>query len=363
MKAAVVDAVGAGFRIADVELADPLGREVLIEVRASGLCHTDLTIATQDIGVFPMPLLCGHEVAGVVVEVGPQVTEFQVGDHAAACLVQSCGTCAVCLAGRPFQCPNGATLLRAASQQPRVSRGGEAVTQAFGLGGFAAQALIHENQLVKIPVEMPFAQAALLGCGVVTGAGAVLNTAQVRPGETVAIIGAGGVGLNAVTAASLAGAARIIAVDIHDATLQKALRFGATDVVNSATVNPVEAVRALLPGGVDSVFDFVGLNDVTARALQMLAVGGALYLIGVSGPDSQVTVNLVDAVLRQPRVVGVNTGSTNFKRDIPLYARMYLDGRFELDALVSAEISLDQIESGYQLLADPEVSRVVITKF
>jgi S-(hydroxymethyl)glutathione dehydrogenase / alcohol dehydrogenase len=208
-----------------------------------------------------------------------------------------------------LQCPNGATLMRTPSQAPRVSRGGAAVTQAFGLGGFAAQALIHENQLVKIPVEMPFPQAALLGCGVVTGAGAVLNTARVRPGDTVAINGVGGVGLNAVTAASLAG------------------------------------------------------NEVTAHALEVLTVGGAPYLIEVSGPDSQVTVNLVDAVLRQPRVVGVNTGSANFKRDIPLYSRMYLDERFELDALVSAEISLDQIESGYQKLADPEVSRVVITRF
>lgn len=363
MKAAVVDAVGAGFKIAEVELAQPLGREVLIDIRASGLCHTDLTIATQDVGVFPMPVLCGHEVAGVVSDTGPQVTEFRAGDRVAACLIQSCGTCAVCLAGRPFQCPKGATLMREADQAPRITRGGEPVTQAFGLGGFAAQALIHENQLVKIPVAMPFPQAALLGCGVVTGAGAVLNTARVRPGDTVGIIGAGGVGLNAVTAASLAGAGQIIAIDIHDAALRKARRFGATDVINSAAVNPVEEVRALLPNGVDSVFDFVGLSEVTTQALEMLTVGGTLYLIGVSSPDSQVTVNLVRAVLRQPRVVGVNTGSANFKRDIPLYARMYLDGRFELDGLVSAEIGLDQIESGYQKLADPEVSRVVITRF
>jgi S-(hydroxymethyl)glutathione dehydrogenase/alcohol dehydrogenase len=363
MKAAVVDAVGAGFKIAEVELARPLGREVLVDVRASGLCHTDLTIATQDVGVFAMPVLCGHEVAGVVAGVGPQVTQFQAGDRVTACLIQSCGTCAVCLAGRPFQCPRGATLMRAADQAPRVTRAGEPVTQAFGLGGFAAQALIHENQLVKIPVEMPFPQAALLGCGVVTGAGAVLNTAQVRPGDTVAIIGAGGVGLNAVTAASLAGAAQIIAIDIHDATLQKARRLGATDAINSAAVNAVEAVRELLPDGVDSVFDFVGRSDVTTQALEMLAVGGALYLIGVSSPDAQVTLNLVSAVLRQPRIIGVNTGSANFKHDIPLYSRMYLDGRLELDALVSAEISLDQIESGYQKLADPEITRVVITRF
>jgi S-(hydroxymethyl)glutathione dehydrogenase/alcohol dehydrogenase len=363
VKAAVVDAVGAGFKISVVEPAQPVGREVLIDVRASGLCHTDLTIATQDVGVFPMPVLCGHEIAGVVAGAGPQVTEFQAGDRVAACLVQSCGTCAVCLAGRPYQCPRGATLMRGADQAPRITRAGEAVTQAFGLGGFAAQALIHENQLVKIPAEMPLAQAALLGCSVVTGAGAVLNTARVRPGDAVAVIGAGGVGLNAVTAASLAGAARIIAIDIHDATLQKARRLGATDVINSATVNSVEAVRDLVPGGIDGVFDFVGLSEVTTQALKMLTVGGTLYLIGVSSPDSQVTVNLVDAVLQQPRVVGVNTGSANFKRDIPLFSRLYLDGRFELDALVSAEISLDQIESGYQQLADPDVSRVVITRF
>ena len=363
MRAAVVDAVGAGFRISEVELGQPLGREVLVDIQASGLCHTDLTIATQDMGVFPMPVLCGHEIAGVVASAGTQVTEFQAGDRVAACLVQSCGTCPACLAGRPYQCPRGATLTRSADQPPRITRAGEPVTQAFGLGGFAEQALIHENQLVKIPAGMPFPQAALLGCGVVTGAGAVLNTAHVRPGDTVAVIGAGGVGLNAITAASLAGAERIIAIDIHDATLEKARRFGATDLINSATASSVEAVRDLLPGGVDGVFDFVGLSEVTTQALSMLAVGGTLYLIGVSSRDSQVTLNLVDAVLKQPRVIGVNTGSTNFKRDIPLYSRLYLDGRFELDALVSAEISLDQIESGYQQLADPDVSRVVITRF
>lgn len=363
MKAAVVEALGAGFKIVDVDLAEPIGREVLIDVRASGLCHTDLTIATHDIGVFPMPVLCGHEVAGVVAGVGPEVTEFTPGDHVTACLVQSCGTCAVCLAGRPYQCPNSGTLMRGPQLQPRLSRGGASITQAFGLGGFAEQALIHENQLVKIPEAMPFPQAALLGCGVVTGAGAVLNTAQVRAGDTVAIIGAGGVGLNAVTAASLAGAGRIIAIDIRDATLEKARRFGATDVINSAKVDPVEALRALLPHGVQSVFDFVGLDTVTNQALQMLAVGGGLYLIGAARPDAQVTLNLVTAVLAQPRIIGVNTGSTNFKLDIPRYIDLYLQGRFELDELVSAEISLDEIDAGYRKLLEPDVSRVVITSF
>ena len=288
MKAAVVDAVGAGFKVSEVDLAQPAGREVLMDVRASGLCHTDLTIATQDMGVFRMPVLCGHEIAGVVASAGPQVTEFQAGERVAACLVQSCGTCAVCLAGRPYQCPRGATLVRSADQAPRITRAGAPVTQAFGLGGFAQQALRHENQLVKIPCR------------------------------------------DAVPASS-------------PAWLRKARRFSATDVINSATVSPVEAVRDLLPTGVDGVFDFVGLSEVTTQALNMLAVGGTLYLVPVCSPDSQVTVNLVDAVLKQPRVVGVNTGSTNFKRDVPLYSQLYLDGRFELDALLSAEINLDQM--------------------
>jgi len=360
--ATVVNAVGSGFSVEDISIAAPIGREVLVDVKAAGLCHSDHTIATIDMG-YAMPSVLGHEVAGVVAGVGPSVTSVAVGDHVVGCLAQSCGGCARCLDGRPLQCQCPEATQRAASQPPRLSRDAAAVSQIFGLGGFAEQALIHENQLVTIAKEAPFAQAALLGCGVLTGAGAVLNTANVRAGDTVVIIGAGGVGINAVSGAVLAGASRIIAVDVEEQRLEAATRFGATHVINSAKVNSVEAVHELLPNGVDSVFDFVGLNEVTTQALEMLTVGGALYLIGVSSPDSQITVNLVGAVLRQPRVVGVNTGSTNFKRDIPLYSRMYLDGRLELDALVSAEISLDQIESGYQKLADPEVSRVVITRF
>jgi S-(hydroxymethyl)glutathione dehydrogenase / alcohol dehydrogenase len=185
MEAAVVDSIGSGFKVYEVDLAEPLDREVLVGVRASGLCHTDLTIATQDMGVFAMPALCGHELAGVVADVGAAVTQFSPGDHVAACLVQSCGTCEVCLSGRPYQCPNSGLLMRSPEQIPRVSRSGQLITQAFGLGGFAQQPLIHENQLVRIPSSMPLPQAALLGCGVVTGAGAVLNSAAVRPGENL----------------------------------------------------------------------------------------------------------------------------------------------------------------------------------
>jgi S-(hydroxymethyl)glutathione dehydrogenase/alcohol dehydrogenase len=235
--------------------------------------------------------------------------------------------------------------------------------QGFGLGGFAEQALIHENQLAVVPKKMPFAQAALLGCGVVTGAGSVLNTANVRAGDSVVIFGAGGVGLNAISGARIAGASRIVAVDIQQKRLDAALRFGATDVIDSTKAKPVEAVRDLLSGGADHVFDFVGLKLVAEEGLAMLGVGGGLYLVGVSKPDVDISVNIFGAIGGQKRVQGVNFGSTNFKRDIPMYAALYLQGRMNLDDLVSKQISLREVNDGYSMLKNGSLNRVVVTSF
>ena len=362
MKAAVIRGVGRGFSSEDIDLSQPLGREVLVDVKASGLCHTDHTIATRDMGI-PMPVVTGHEVAGIVGAIGPEVSRFAVGDRVVACLIQSCGACARCLSGRPYQCLSAHRLARDPEQEPRLSSAGEPLFQAFGLGGFAEQALIHENQLVALPDWMPFAPASLLGCGVVTGAGAVLNTADVAAGETVVVVGAGGVGLNAVSAARIAGAARIVAVDLNPVKLEKAAAFGATDLLNAAETDPVEAVRELLGDGADHVFDFVGTDAAVAQGMAMLAVGGALYVIGVAGPDAAVSVNLVSAVMRQTRVIGVNTGSTNPLRDIPMYMDFYRQGRLNLDDLVSREISLADIEAAYASLGDPTTSRIVVTSF
>src|SRR5690242_8412051 len=246
MKALVLNALGRGFDFEDVDIAAPVGREVLVNVQASGLCHTDLLFATHDI--VPTPSVLGHEVAGVVAAVGPDVAQLRVGDHVVGSLAQSCGACARCLSGRSFQCRHPESTLRRPSDAPRLSRKGAGLFQGFGLGGFAERALIHENQLAAVPKEVPFPQAALLGCGVVTGAGAVLNTANVRAGDTVVIFGAGGVGLNAVSGARIAGASRIVVIDIAAPRLAAARRFGATDVIDSTTTKPVEAVRELLPG-------------------------------------------------------------------------------------------------------------------
>ena len=361
MKALVVNALGGGFDREEIDIASPIGREVLVDVQASGLCHTDLLFATNDI--VPMPAVLGHEVAGVVAKVGPDVTQIRIGDHVVGSLAQSCGACARCLSGRPFQCMRPESTLRCPSDASRLSRNGVALFQGFGLGGFAERALIHENQLAVIPKEMPFAQAALLGCGVVTGAGSVLNTADVSSGDTVVIFGAGGVGLNAVSGARIAGAAKIVVIDIQKTRLDAARRFGATDVIDSTETNPVEVVRDLLSGGADHVFDFVGLKAVAEQGLAMLGVGGGLYLVGVSKPEVDISLNIFGAIGGQKRVIGVNFGSTNAKRDIPTYAQLYLQGRMNLDDLVSREISLRDVNDGYAALKDGSLTRVVVTSF
>ena len=225
MKALVVNAVGGPFDFEDVDIAGPIGREVLVDVRASGLCHTDMLFATNPI--FPTPAVFGHEIAGVVAEVGPDVSQFRVGDHVVGSLAQSCGSCARCQSGRSFQCQHPESTLRRPTDAPRLSRKGQGLHQGLGLGGFAERALIHENQLALVPKDIPFAPAALLGCGVVTGAVAVLNTAHVSAGDSVVIFGAGGVGLNAISGARIAGASRIVAVDLQPKRVEAAKRFGA----------------------------------------------------------------------------------------------------------------------------------------
>ena len=361
MRALVLNAIGRGFELEDVDIAQPIGREVLVNVKASGLCHTDLLFATHNIA--PTPSVLGHEVAGIVAAVGPDVTQISVGDHVVGSLAQSCGACARCLSGRPFQCSHPELTLRRPTDAPRLSRNGVGLFQGFGLGGFAECALIHENQLAVVPKKLPFPQAALLGCGVVTGAGSVLNTANVSAGETVVIFGAGGVGLNAVSGARIAGASRIVVIDIKTKRLDEATRFGATDVIDSSKTKPVEAVRDLLPGGADHVFDFVGMKSVAEHGLAMLGVGGGLYLVGVERPEVEFGVNIFNAIAGQKRVQAVNFGSTNAKRDIPMYAELYLQGRMNLDDLVSKRIALRDVNDGYAALKDGSLTRVVVTSF
>ncbi|MEV7694785.1 Zn-dependent alcohol dehydrogenase [Microbacterium sp. NPDC089189] len=360
MKAAVVREFGAGFHTEEVTLADPVGREVLVEVKASGLCHSDEIAARTNLG-YDVPAVFGHEVSGIVTAIGDEVRDVAVGDHVVGCLVQYCGACTQCLTGHVVLCANPDATVR--SGRILDSDGAELI-QGMGLGGFAEYALIHENQVAKVPDAIPFPQAALLGCGVVTGAGAVMNTADVRPGQTVAIIGTGGVGTNAISGAVIAGASKIIAVDVADDKLDNARHFGATHTVNSKTVDAVAAVKELTGGaGADFVFDFVGAPGVTRSGFDMLAQGGGLYLIGVLDPANHLDVSSFELLGGRKRIEGVYMGSTTPKRDIPMIAELYLQGRYKLDELVSKTISLDEIDEGYASLRDPKINRVVITSF
>lgn len=360
MKAAVLEEIGKPMIIDDVDVADPIGREVQIEVKANGLCHSDLHLAENNFGTV-LPAVFGHELAGVVSAVGPNVTGFAVGDHVVGCLVSHCGVCERCLAGRSYQCRNRLATGRSKTEPPRLSRRGEPVTQVFSLSGFAEQTLVHENNIVRVTKEIPFDKACLLGCGVVTGAGAVVNSAQVRVGETVAVIGCGGVGLSAIQGARLSGALRVIAIDLQPGKLELARRLGATDTVNPADGDPIAQVQALTGGlGVDHAFEVIGLKQTAMEAYGMLATGGTAYLIGIQKPGTTFELPGGSFLNTQRNLRGVYMGSTNFKVDIPMYAQYYLQGRFNLDDLVSQTIPLDQVNEGYEELKKGEVARSVV---
>lgn len=283
MRAAVIESVGGPFEVVDVCIDAPGPGEVLIHVRASGLCHSDLHVASTDVG-FPMPAVLGHEVAGVVAAVGDGVADVAVGQHVVTSPVHCCGSCRACLAGRPYQCARSSATSRPQGAAPRLALGARPLAQFIGIGGFAEQVLVHATNVVAVPEEIPFDRAALLGCGVVTGAGAAVNTARVRPGDTVAVIGCGGVGLNVVQGAALCGAERIVAVDLDPAKLGMARTFGATDTVDAAEGDAVAQVRELAGGGVTHAFEVIGLKQTTEQALAMLEIGGTAYLIGVHRP-------------------------------------------------------------------------------
>lgn len=363
MKAAIVKQLDGMFRVENVEIDAPAHQEVLVRVKASGLCHSDLHLAQTDFGI-PLPAVYGHELAGVVEAIGPEVTEFAVGDHVVASLIQFCGSCFPCHDGRTYQCDHPQHTVRDTGAPSRLKQDGEPLGQAFGTGGFAEMTLIHQNQLVAIPKEMPFPQAALLACGTVTGVGAVLNTAQVRAGQSVAVIGIGGVGLNVISGAVLAAAGTIVAIDRQPAKEVLARKFGATHFVNPEDGDPVEAIRRIVPGGIDHAFEVVGLKPTAEMAIKILRTGGTAYMIGAHKPGSAIDLNVQDDLVGlQKSVRGVYMGSSNFKHDIPMYADLYLRGRLNLDDLISREIDISEINDAYRELEGGAIARCVITSF
>lgn len=358
MKAAVFHGAKKPLTIENIELDAPGRREIRLRTAYAGICHSDLHFI-EGLYPFPAPAVLGHESAGIVEEVGADVEYVKVGDPVITCLSVFCGHCDHCLSGFPNRC-GGLATARKPGENPRLSKDGKLVHQFLHLSSYAEEMLVHENAVVKIRKDMPLDRAALIGCGVTTGAGAVLRTADVEAGSTVAVIGCGGVGLSAINGAEIAGAGRIIAVDRVASKLELARKFGATDVVDASQGDPVEQVRDLTQGGVDYAFEAIGLKTTCEQAWKMLRVGGTATVIGMVPMGQSIEVPGFE-LLMEKKLQGSMMGSNRFRIDMPRYVDFYLSGKLHLDPLISRRIPLEQINEGMEALKTGEVARQVIT--
>ena len=357
MKAAVLREINKPLTIEDVQISKPGPREVLVRTAAAGVCHSDLHFQNGSYP-YPLPAVLGHESAGVVEAVGSDVHYVKPGDHVITCLSAFCGHCEFCITGHMSLCQEP-ELRREDSDAPRISHGGQTVHQFLNLSSFAEQMLIHEHALVKIRPDMPLDRAALIGCGVTTGVGAAIHTASVQPGSTVAVIGCGGVGLSCINGAALAGAARIIAVDMVPAKLELARKFGATDVVNAKDKDVVGEVMEMTQGGVHYSFEAIGLKSTTEQAFRMLRRGGLATVIGMIPVGTMVEFHGPD-FLSEKKIQGSNMGSNRFRVDMPRFIEFYLQGRLHLDDLLSRRIKLADVNDAMEALKTGEVARSVI---
>lgn len=358
MKAAVLFGFGEQVVVEDVELDAPAPTEVRIQTVATGICHSDRHGQTGGNPALALPSVLGHEAAGIVLEVGSNVTSVRPGDHVVVGPAGSCGTCTWCSRGLPQHCSElGRT--RVEGMPPRLSLDGRAVSQFVGLASFAEEMLVPVSSVARVPEEMPLDKAALLGCAVITGLGAVRHTAQVQFGDTVAVIGCGGVGLSAVQGAALAGASRIIAIDRMPEKLDLARAFGATDLVDATQVDPVDAVRELTGGGVDHALEVVGHSATISQAFAMLGTRGTATVVGLARPGDTVTLPTLD-LLGEKRIQGSRLGGTRLRVDVPLYAAMYLSGRLDLDPLQGRTISLDELPKALDEIDSATAARTIL---
>ena len=358
MKAAVLRGVNQPLSIEDVDIDLPKSREVLIRTAAVGVCHSDLHYIDGFYGV-NFPTVLGHESAGVVEKVGSDVRYVKPGDHVITCLSVFCGHCEFCTTGKPFSCQNPETR-REENDPPRLAQGGKEMNQFYDLSSFAEQMLVHEHALVKIREDMPLDRAALIGCAVTTGFGAVIHTAKVEVGASVAVIGCGGVGLSAINGAAIAGAGRIIAVDIEGAKLNLAKHFGATDVVNAKDGDPVEQIRELTGGGVAYSFEALGRKETSEQAFRMLRTSGTATIIGMVPEGQMLEIHGAD-LLSDKKLQGSNMGSNHFRVDMPRFVEFYLAGKLHLDDMIARRIKLEQINEAFDEMRTGQFARSVIS--
>lgn len=363
-KAAILPAVDQPLEFDDLELDSPHAGELGVKLAASGVCHSDLSVQNGTL-LLPTPSVLGHEGSGVVTEVGEGVEGFEEGDHVVLSFVPQCGECFYCKRGQGQLCETSNIALASGGLldgTPRFSRDGSPIFQMSACGTFADETVVPAIGAVKIDSDMPLKQAALIGCGVLTGVGAAMNTAQIRQGDTVAVVGCGGVGLNVIQGAKLAGAERVIAVDMVPSKLELARTFGATDTIDASAGDPVSQVMDLTQQrGADVAFEVIGLKPTIDQVINMARRGGQAILVGVPSMDVMIELPaFMGVVLQEKMIKGCWYGSSNVQQDIPKLVKLYQDGKLMLDELISREIDNSQVNEAFAAMQQGEVARSVI---
>ena len=359
VKAAVMWAFNEPLKIDQIQLNAPREDEVVVKVTASGVCHSDLSVLQMKIPL-PPPVVLGHEGAGIVEEVGKGVRDLKPGDHVVMCFVENCGRCHYCLSAHPHLCDTG---IRNSieGKEAVYEKDGVPILRMAGVGSFAERTVVRATACVKVREDAPLDKVCLVGCGVMTGVGAAVNTAKVQPGDTVAVIGCGGVGLNVIQGAALCGASHIIAVDIFPSKLELAKQFGATDVVNAKEADPVDQIRSLTGGlGVDFAFEVIGATPTIQQAFQAVKRGGKAVVVGVPRMGEETAIQGFSLALEEKSLVGSLYGSGNFRRDFPKLIDLYMQKKLKIDELVSRTIRLEQVNEAFDAMEKGEVARSVI---
>ena len=363
-KAAVLYEPGQPLLIEEVQVELPRRGEVLVRMKAAGVCHSDLHVMKGDLSM-PMPIILGHEGSGIVDQVGEGVTSVAAGDHVIPIWRASCGQCEYCLEGKPALCEMG-TRMRFEGVMPDGTmrfrnRAGTPIRHYAGVSTFSSRSTMPEAAVVKIPADCSFEHAALIGCGVITGVGAVTHAARIRPGCTVAVFGVGGIGLNIVQGARLMGARQIIAVDIHATKEPKARELGATHFVHACACDPVQAVKDLTGGrGADYAFEAIGLPQPIAQAYDATRKGGTCVVAGISRADARAQINVNQLVYAEKTLKGTLYGSMRPRVDLLRLIEMHRAGQLQLDALLTRTYPLEQINEAYAALERGEVARSLI---
>ncbi len=360
MKAAVLRNINEPLSIEDISIDSPNKNEVLVETKASGVCRTDLHYIEGNHS-HQLPVILGHEVAGVVKQVGENVKYLQKGDTVVGCLSIFCGRCERCLEGNPALCVRDPIwdLARRPDNKMKLYKKNESINQFLRLSSFAELMLVHENSLVKVDSEIGYEQLALLGCGITTGLGAVLRTARINPGCTVAVVGCGGVGLNVIQGARLSGALRIIAIDTVETKLKMALDHGATEVIDGNSQNISDKIIELTGGGVDYSFDAIGAKITAELAYEIIRPGGTATIVGLIPQGVKIELDGA-GFIDEKKIQGSCMGSNQFRVDIPRYIDLYKQGRLLVDSLISQKLQLDSINQAFLDMKTGELARSVI---